>query len=69
MGDFIFFENNTIFAFCRSQEDYISLSFDTISSSGPNAAINHYKYVSVYYLYIDCTIDQESLRKSESYIQ
>ncbi|XP_067939810.1 xaa-Pro aminopeptidase 1-like [Watersipora subatra] len=29
----------------RQQEDYVSLSFDTISSCGPNAAINHYKPV------------------------
>lgn len=28
--------------FRAQQEDYVSLSFDTISASGPNAAIVHY---------------------------
>lgn len=35
---------NLLFAYiAREQEDYVSLSFDTISSSGPNAAVIHYK--------------------------
>jgi len=29
--------------FRKAQDDYVSLSFDTISASGPNAAIIHYK--------------------------
>lgn len=29
--------------FCRAQEDFVGLSFTTISSVGPNAAIIHYK--------------------------
>lgn len=28
---------------CREQQDYVSLSFPTISSSGPNGAVIHYK--------------------------
>jgi len=31
------------FQFCREQKDYVGLSFDTISASGPNGAIIHYK--------------------------
>ena len=27
---------------CRQQSDFVSLSFETISSVGPNAAIIHY---------------------------
>lgn len=32
-----------ILLYFREQEDFISLSFATISSTGPNAAIIHYK--------------------------
>lgn len=34
-----------ILLYFREQEDFISLSFATISSTGPNAAIIHYKLV------------------------
>lgn len=33
-------------AITREQDDYVSLSFDTISAVGSNAAIIHYRYVS-----------------------
>lgn len=31
------------YVFLRDQQDYVSLSFPTISSSGPNGAVIHYK--------------------------
>ena len=34
----------------RAQSDFISLSFDTISSSGSNGAIIHYRYQGLFTL-------------------